>query len=42
MSWIQNTFRGLLFKDVALDLTIQELKTLKQVCEEKQIILPLN
>lgn len=26
MSWIQNTFRGLLFKDVALDLTIQVIK----------------
>ena len=26
MSWLQNTFRGLLFKNVAFNLTIQELK----------------
>ena len=26
MSWLQNTFRGLLFKNVAFNLTIQVLK----------------
>ena len=26
MSWLQNTFRGLLFKNVAFNLTIQDSK----------------
>ena len=27
MSWLQNTFRGLLFKNVAFNLTIQDKKS---------------
>ena len=30
MSWLQNTFRGLLFKNVAFNLTIQEQFLLKE------------
>ena len=30
MSWLQNTFRGLLFKNVALNLTFQEQKKSSQ------------
>ena len=42
MSWLQNTFRGLLFKNVAFNLTIQELKDREENREKYGVLRNQN